>query len=74
MLAAMPPGLVLSQVFVNLIVASHSGETFAIPPRVHPATFAMAVLIVFAAAGASAFAVVRQVNRLDLVAALKARD
>jgi hypothetical protein len=34
----------------------------------------MAVLIVFAAAGASAFAVVRQVNRLDLVAALKARD
>jgi putative ABC transport system permease protein len=74
MLAATPPGLVLSQVFVNLIVASHSGETFAIPPRVHPATFAVAVLIVFAAAGASAFAVVRQVNRLDLVAALKARD
>jgi len=74
MLAAMPPGLVLSQVFVNLIVASHSSETFAIPPTVHPATFAMAVLIVFAAAGASAFAVVRQVNRLDLVAALKARD
>ena len=74
MLAATPFGLVLSQVFVNLIVASHSSESFAIPPIVRPATFAMAVLIVFAAAAASAFVVVRQVNRLDLVAALKAWD
>lgn len=46
----------------------------AIPPIVHPATFAMAVLIVFVAGAASALAVSRQVNRLDLVAALKARD
>jgi putative ABC transport system permease protein len=74
MLMATPFGLILSQVFVNLIVASHSSESFAIPPIVHPATFAMAVLIVFAAAAASAFAVSRQINRLDLVAALKARD
>jgi putative ABC transport system permease protein len=74
MLAAAPIGLVLSQVFVNLIVASHSSESFAIPPIVRPATFAMAVLIVFVAGAASAFAVARQMNRLDLVAALKARD
>ena len=74
MLTAMPFGLVLSQVFVNLIVASHSSESFAIPPIVHPATFAMAVLIVFVAGAASALAVSRQINRLDLVAALKARD
>ena len=74
MLAAMPFGLVLSQVFVNLIVASHSSESFAIPPIVHPATFAMAVLIVFVAGAASALAVSRQINRLDLLAALKARE
>jgi len=74
MLAATPIGLVLSQVFVNLIVASHSSESFAIPPIVRPATFAMAVLIVFVAGAASALAVSRKINRLDLVAALKARD
>jgi putative ABC transport system permease protein len=43
MLAATPFGLVLSQVFVNLIVASHSSESFAIPPIVRPSTFAMSL-------------------------------
>jgi putative ABC transport system permease protein len=74
MLAATPIGLVLSQVFVNLIVGSHSSESFTIPPIVRPATFAMAVLIVCVAGAAGALAVARQMSRLDLVTALKARD
>ena len=73
-LVAMPIGLFLSQVFVDLIVATHSNESFEIPPVVRPATFALAVLIVLAAAGVSALVVSRQVNRLDLLAALKARE
>ena len=74
MLAAMPLGVALSQAFVDLIVATHSSESFEIPAVVRPATFAMAILIVLAAGAASALVVRRQVSRLDLVAALKARD
>ena len=74
MLVAMPLGLLLAQGFVDLIVATHSGESFEIPAVVRPATFATAVLIVLGAGAASALIVMRRVGLLDLVAALKARD
>jgi putative ABC transport system permease protein len=71
---AMPLGVALSQAFVDLIVATHSSESFEVPAVVGPATFATAILIVLGAGAASALVVRRQVSRLDLVAALKARD
>ena len=74
MVVAMPIGVALAQGFVDLIVATHSGESFEIPAVVRPATFATAILIVLAAAAASALVVMRGIKALDLVAALKARD
>ena len=71
---AMPLGVALSQLFVDLIVATHSSESFEIPAVVRPSTFATAILIVLGAAAASALVVKRQVGRLGLVAALKVRD
>ena len=52
MLVAMPLGIALSQAFVDLIVATHSSESFEIPAVVRPATFATAILIVLAAGAA----------------------
>lgn len=74
MLVAMPLGLVLSQWIVNLIVATHANESFQLPAVISRLTFASAALVVLAAGAASAFIVRRRIDRLDLVAALKARN
>jgi putative ABC transport system permease protein len=73
-LVAVPLGLVLAQWIVELILGARDNETFEVPAAISPATFATAALVVLGAALASAVAVRRQIDRLDLVAALKARD
>ena len=74
MALALPLGLALSQAIVTLLVARHGNESFELPAVISPATFATAAMVVLGAGVASALAVRRQLDRLDLVAALKARD
>ncbi|WP_237213048.1 ABC transporter permease [Falsiroseomonas oryziterrae] len=73
-LVAVPLGLVLAQWFVGLILGARDNESFDVPPAISTATFATAALVVLGAALASAVVVRRRIDRLDLVAALKARD
>ena len=69
-----PIGCVFSRQLVELLAQVHSGETFQVPAIIGPSTYAMAVLVVLAAAVGSGFLVRRQIDRLDLVSALKTRD
>ena len=59
---------------IELMVALRIQESFQIPAIIEPETYAAASLIVFAAALASAFAIRRRINRLDLVTVLKTRE
>jgi putative ABC transport system permease protein len=74
MLVALPCGLIASHAIVNVIAEFHANESFQIPAVIAPRTYAAAVIIVAVAAAASAFAVRRDIDRLDLVAVLKTRD
>jgi putative ABC transport system permease protein len=69
-----PLRLWLSQVIVEVIARLHSNETFQIPAVIGTRSFAAAAVVVIAAAAASAYAVRRRIDRLDLIAVLKARD
>ncbi|WP_431266850.1 ABC transporter permease [Dankookia sp. P2] len=73
-IVAVPLGLPLAQAAVALILGSRDNESFDLPASISPATFGIAGLVVLGAAAASAAAVRRRIDRLDLVAALKARD
>jgi len=67
-------GLALSYGIIGLIARFHSNESFQIPAVIGPQTYLIAVGVVLAAAGASAYVVRRRVDQLDLVAALKTRE
>lgn len=67
-------GFFLSYEVVAMIAHFHSNESFQIPAVIQPRTYAAAAVVVIAAAAASALIVRRQIDRLDLVAVLKARD
>lgn len=73
-LVAVPLGIALAQWMVTLILAARDNESFEVPAAISAATFATAALIVIGAACASALIVHRRLDRLDLVAALKARE
>jgi len=73
-LLAIPIGIALSQRLVELIARLQSNESFQVPGTIGTRTFAVASLVVLAAAAASAYVVRRKIDRLDLVAALKSRD
>lgn len=73
-LVALPVGLVFGHVVAKFVIAAVSNETVRLPSLIHPATYAMSVLIVLAAACTSFAMVVRLLSRLDLVSVLKARD
>nr|WP_232474711.1 FtsX-like permease family protein [Roseomonas rubea] len=73
-LVAVPLGLVLAQWIVGLILGARDNESFDVPAVISTTTFAAAALVVLGAALASAVVVRRRIDRLDLVAALKARD
>ena len=71
---ALPFGLWLGQLFADLIIAGHDREALHLIARVEPPTQAFAVLVVLGAALFSALLVRRRIDRLDLLAVLKARD
>lgn len=73
-LAAIPPGLLLGFGFVVVTTWGYDTELFRVPARVHPRTYALAAGTLLVAAAAAAAVVRRQLDRLDLVAVLKARD
>ena len=69
-----PIGFVFSRQLIDLLARVHSGETFQVPPIIGASTYGMAALVVLAAAIASGLVVRRQIDRLDLVSALKTRE
>ncbi|HZQ13709.1 MAG TPA: FtsX-like permease family protein [Pseudolabrys sp.] len=71
---AIPVGIALSQAIIDLIAHVHPSESFQIPGVIGARTFIAACAIVIAAAAGSAYVVRRRIDRLDLVAVLKARD
>jgi len=71
---AVPAGLALGYWLVRGLVALHETEMFKIPAVIEPRTYAIAVVIVILAAGASALIVRRRIDTLDLVAVLKTRE
>lgn len=71
---AVPLGLGLGRLLAGVIVAAMQTETQRFPLVIAPATYAFAVTVVTAAALVSGFVVRRRIDRLDLVAVLKARD
>ena len=71
---AVPVGLALGYWLVRGLVALHETEMFKIPPVIEIRTYAIAVVIVMLAAGASALIVRQRIDTLDLVAVLKTRE
>ncbi len=69
-----PVGLWLSRIVVDLMARSSSNESFQVPAVIEPRTYVAAAVVVVAAALASAWAVRRRIDRLDLVAVLKTRE
>jgi putative ABC transport system permease protein len=71
---ALPFGLLFGRGLAMLIMASFSTETVRMPIVINPATYALAITVVLAAAALSFAMVGRRVGKLDLVGVLKARD
>ena len=71
---ALPLGLWLGQLFADLIIVGHDREALHLIALVEPPTQAFAVLVVLGAALVSALLVRRRIDKLDLLAVLKARD
>lgn len=73
-LAALPLGIVLGYALVVFASLGYDTELFRIPVIVYRSTYGLAVTVILLAAAASALVVRRHLDRLDLVAVLKARD
>jgi putative ABC transport system permease protein len=71
--AAVPPGCALGYALSWVIVQRLDTELYRVPLVVSPQTFAIAVLVVVAAAMLSAWVVGRALGRMDLPALLNAR-
>lgn len=71
---SIPVGLAFGWLAARAIASAHPTETFRIPVVITPGTCARATAVVLAAGAAAALAVRRRVDRLDLVAVLKARE
>ena len=74
LVVAIPIGLVVGYGLIKMIVSLRIRESFQVPVVIEPASYAIAALVVLAAAAASAFVVRRRIDTLDLVAVLKTRD
>ncbi|HEU4727757.1 MAG TPA: ABC transporter permease [Kofleriaceae bacterium] len=71
---AIPLGSVLGYVLSGLVMRAMSGERMHTPLVVAPASYAFAILVFVTAATVSALVVRRGLDRLDLLATLKARE
>lgn len=74
LVVAIPIGLVVGYGLIKMIVTLRIRESFQVPVVIEPASYAIAALVVLAAAAASAFVVRRRIDTLDLVSVLKTRD
>jgi putative ABC transport system permease protein len=74
MLLAIPVGLLVGYGFVYLTVNAYDTELFRIPMVIEPATYAFASVVVVLAAVGSGLVARRRLDRLDLVAVLKAKE
>lgn len=72
--AGVPLGLWLAGLIARTLLAARSTESFDIPPVIELSTLVIAAAVVAGAGLASAWAVRRRVDALDLVAVLKTRD
>jgi putative ABC transport system permease protein len=73
-LAAIPLGLVLGRGFAALVTTALATETYRIPLVIRTPTYAFAATVVLTAALLSGLVVRRRLDRLDLVAVLKASE
>lgn len=73
-LASIPLGFVLGTGLCAYVANSVSSDLFRIPVVVEPATYSLAAAVVIASACLSGLIVRRKLDRLDLVAVLKARE
>src|SRR6516165_2742456 len=71
---SLPIGWLIGYGFGWLLIQSYSSDLYRAPFVIATPTFAMAALVVLAAACVSALIVRRRIDRLDLVAALKTRE
>ncbi len=74
LIVALPIGLIAGYALINVIVSLRVRESFQVPVVIEPSSYAIAALVIIAAAVASAFVVRRRIDKLDLVAVLKTRD
>ena len=73
-LIAVPLGLLLGTGFASGIIRQVNTETVRLPLILKTSNYAFAVLIVFVASTLSALLVLRRLNHLNLVGALKAPE
>ena len=71
---AVPIGLLIGTGFATAIVSAVNTETVRIPVLITSSNYAFAALTVMVASAASAVVVLRRLNRLNLVGALKAPE
>lgn len=67
-------GIALSGWVVRVLLSARSTESFEIPPVIATSTYVIAVLAVIVTSALSAWLIRKRVDRLDLVAVLKARE
>jgi putative ABC transport system permease protein len=70
----LPVGMLVGRALAALTLRAMETETFRLPVVVAPGTYAVAVSVVLAASLVTALLVRRRVDRMDLVAVLKARE
>jgi putative ABC transport system permease protein len=73
-LVAVPLGLLLGTGFASAILRQVNTETVRVPLVLTPGNYAFAVLVVAIGSTLSALVVLRKLNQLDLVGALKAPE
>ena len=71
---AIPLGAVAGYLLSGLVMRAMSGERMHVPLVVEPASYAFAIVVFVVAATVSALVVRRGLDRLDLLAVLKARE
>ncbi|RFO96043.1 ABC transporter permease [Rhodoferax lacus] len=74
LLLALPLGMALGWALTHVLVQQMHSDQFMFPVVIRPRTYALAALCIVGAGVASALVVRQRIDRLDLVAALKARE
>jgi putative ABC transport system permease protein len=73
-LAAIPPGFLIGNALVYLLVGTMDSDLYRVPLIVTPDAYAFAATVIIIATILSALVVLRRLNRLDLVEVLKSRE